>query len=256
MMALGAIASWEASEDDVFRATIEPWLCKGRVLAHQTTDWLLEGILRQMPFDIESTGVLKDLTSTFQIFFLLFSCDRASANFSSLFYIWDRIVQSRVLGIVPHCEPCASHGVPLAKGRCPIAKDLLAASFSFTRFMRYDRNVQDIRASVERVVSASLVIIHGSPSAARVTFVEELIAQIFGSDDDATFMYKWKKGVRTKTAFHNELTKVLLAMTAVGWEHEGALQPRGRWVHYCIVEPGSKDETVFGKRPLGTGTET
>ena len=58
----------------------------------------------------------------------------------------------------PHAEACVLHGVQLARMRPKAGKPLVAASFSFTRFLRNWRSAQALRSELVKFVRDHLVI--------------------------------------------------------------------------------------------------
>ena len=135
----------------------EPVLSRATFLPSLSADCILEGLTRRFPILVEDAAVVAAIADGFTSVVISFSHDRAAPNYVALRWFWDK------LGGVPsppnlylHSMPCVLHGIQLARSRSLTCKQIIGASFSFTRLLRKWRSSSDLRAEMIRLVDARL----------------------------------------------------------------------------------------------------
>ena len=86
MMQYGRVFSYEVNGSGAKFEIDEPMLCKGLFLDRQTADYLVEGMLRRMPVQLNDTNAIQTFAESADICIFAFSMDRASANIKALQY--------------------------------------------------------------------------------------------------------------------------------------------------------------------------
>ena len=138
--------TWKTTIDD-------PVLSRANYLESQTSDFLLESLLRRYPIPVSDVEAVSAVACELGSLVLTFSHDRAAANFVVLRWLFRELSLSGIpANVYPHAEACVLHGVQLARTRPKAGKPLVAASFSFTRFLRNWRSAQALRTELVKFV--------------------------------------------------------------------------------------------------------
>ena len=133
-------------------------LARALVLKEQTADYMLEGLLRGMPFFFDKPEALP-LGGSGPVI-LSFCCDRASANFRALAWIWQQLMQRGAsTRVLPHVEPCALHGVHLVKARPKHAQRLLTSLSLLSASMKQWRFAGALREVLASHVRGRLKVV-------------------------------------------------------------------------------------------------
>ena len=159
MVGSGAVHVWD---DDCVVAT-EPCLARSLQLMGQSTAFILEGLLRQMPFRVNDAEAMTLLAGHNDDVLLGWGCDRASTNMSVFRWIFDVIHHDVALNVTPHVEPCGCHGVALAKGRASGLKTISEGIHGWSRLNRLAKNFDAIRTAVHARVVSSCRVVEGPP---------------------------------------------------------------------------------------------
>lgn len=208
----------------------EPLLMRALVLERMTAEYILEGVLRRLPFDLEdASGQLTRLASAHDVVFLSWCTDRAKSNFpvvTSLFLSIDRLPRN----IWPHHEPCHAHGVSLVKGRITAARTISSNAQTLARLMHDPHFVHELRNTIARIVESKLSV-RREPQPAELERRAGLLLQTVFGDEHAEFLYTTnKKGERVPTTALKDIQCF--------FAHVGVDAVDDKLVHWCSVCDG------------------
>ena len=235
MVHSGKMCVFEINGDDMTMIT-EPWLARPLVLKAQTANHLLEGILRCHPLPLEDRPAMQRIAAECEFFVIYFNTDRASANFSSLSYIW-HLLDKPDFGrnLLPFFEPCAAHGVALMKHRPQASKQLLAASSTFACITRQWRIADGLRCEVLWCIQHRLEVVHAPmPDEVRdrgLRFVE----LIFGARNQVPRSRALLDGSRETTRLGKDLDELISVMDMSVPSGDDKVR------HWCFVREGSPE---------------
>ena len=233
-----------------------PWLCRALFLWRQTRDFILEGILRCMPFDVEDLVALRHLGAVNDAMLLLFSRDGADANDGALQWLFGWIFLRGPKNILPFSHWCVLHKVALARFRSAHVKLRAAAFQSLGRWLRTMRNLEALVNSAEHVVRRFFRRRCCKRPQEYVDRADELVKQLYckGLGGDAHLYKKPMKrgqragGQREPTAFYEALLAFLQVVDLPLEGDDDEMSPN-RWLtHWCNVEQGSDEDVIFGMR--------
>jgi hypothetical protein len=221
---------------------IEPFFSRTMVVEEMSANYLLEGVLRSLPFAFEDKEHMVALLARTDLFVFSVTVDRASANLSAAAWLAHHSSQLPRT-ILPWAEYCAAHGVALVKGKAPLLKCLATALNSFTLWMRFSRNVQALSAELTFEIGRTLVVRREACPAEFMQQGRLLVKTIYGGDSSGA-LWQWdaRKGHLVETCFFKDL----LAVCKV--TNFGCGGPA--WVHHCFVEPGSP--AALAGQPVGS----
>ena len=212
---------------------IEPFFVRTMVVAETSANFLLEGLLRSLPFSFEDPQRMAQLSAATDFFVISATVDRASANQLAAAWLASR-ASLLPRNIIPWCEFCAAHGVALAKGKSPMIKKLATALCSFTLWMKTARNVEALADQVALEISRSFEVRREAPSEEFVKRGRLLVKMLYGGDsNDALWRWDARSARYEKTPLLKDLEKLCQVSSF------GAAGPA--WVHHCFVEAGSSD---------------
>jgi hypothetical protein len=233
MVFLGSMVQLRASE-----ATIrsEPCFARTLTVSETSANFLLEGLLRCLPFEVANMG---EFARSSEAFIFSITVDRASANLLSAAWLAQQIAMcpSRVL---PWAEFCCAHGVALAKKRAHELKELSTSMTSMTHWLKYRRNVEALQQEIAVLVADSFEVRFGEPDDEFTERGRTLLNVLYGGDhNDALWRWDKKRSTYVPTELKTDLEKFC---------EIAALRSDGpRWVHFCRVRSGSAEATQ-GKR--------
>lgn len=142
---------------------VEPWLTNTMALEETSTNFILEGLLRSLPFNMEDKEQMRTLSNSVGEFVFSATVDRASSNLVCAEWI-AQVLSKLPENLLPWCEFCAAHGCALVKGRAPLLKKVSASLVSLTSWLRYSRNVAVLRQEMVFSIGQSLEIRQGGMS--------------------------------------------------------------------------------------------
>ena len=129
-------------EGDQFASTMEECqtiFCRAMILEEQTGDFIVEGLLRSLPFPFEDAEWWAIPCGRCTMLFICLCFDRAATNYVVAEYMLIVLV-SLVLPLgnaALHSEPCWLHGTQLCKATLASTKSLVARAHSLTAFMKF-----------------------------------------------------------------------------------------------------------------------
>ena len=117
----------------------EPYLCKALIVEGTSAPHLVCGLLRRFPFKFDDAAEWAQIADPAMVLAFLFSycADRASANFVVAAATFRFVVRCAPLTVLPHLEPCGTHGAAIVKGRSRGQVALMAALHQFVKLMRF-----------------------------------------------------------------------------------------------------------------------
>lgn len=141
---------FQNSEEPVKETVYYP---KALQLFGKNTAFLFAGLLKQFPIKLDGP-TLQEMAAANETVLIAFGTDRCATEFSMLRLVWDRIHTLSPLSVLPHAEPCGTHGGPLVKGRAPHAKEVNKMLHGFSRLARQGKDLRDMHAELYADVSA------------------------------------------------------------------------------------------------------
>ena len=126
--------------------------------------------MRGLPLPMSDLRAMLEYSSKCDVLALAFSCDRAAANFVVAAWFF-RQVQKLPCSVLPHVEPCAAHGVSLAKNRCRLGQQIATALNSLSKQLRVFRFQDAFREQIVRIVEQGVVVHHAERPAEFVEIV-------------------------------------------------------------------------------------
>ena len=158
-------------------------IIKPMVLDELGSDFILEAILRKTCIPLLDRVKMERIAASCEAIIFVCAVDRANANATVITWMFDALVTScRTFGGValPHAEPCALHGVALAKGRCD-AGGLTFAACSLSRLLRQGRTMNALRACIISRVARDLVVRHRPRPREFASRAKEILALFVGT---------------------------------------------------------------------------
>ena len=211
----------------------EPFFVRSMVLCETSTNFLLEGVLRSLPFAFENVEQMTKLCASNDCFVFIVVVDRASANSLSAAWLAETI-STWPRNALPWCEYCSAHGCALVKGRAGLLKEMSTALRGFTHWVKYSRNCDALMAELRVIVSMSFEVRPGSPEAGFVETGQRLVHHLFGGDSSAPlFAFDKAKQKVVPTAVKKDLDAFC---RVASFAKEGP-----RWIHWCSVLPDSPE---------------
>ena len=197
---------------------------------------------KQMPFFFDDMAEVDAKVGDSPFVILSFCCDRAPANFKACAWVWAQCTKpSAGSRLLPHVEPCALHGVQLAKCKPAACKEAVAATASLSALMRQWRFTTGMRDTIYQHVKSSLHVERGPKPEALRARAAELIDALWGHEEQH-WMFK------STSPFGCFAPKQLLS----DLHNMAGVVDFGSCVynsitHYCYVVEGSA-EHVAGKQ--------
>ena len=190
MMQSGVAATCVVSPDGARATRAEPLICRGRTLEAQTADGILAAMFKEHPIHFECPERLRPQLAAVDFLLVGFVCDRASANFSALQYIWHQLRASSDLGgILPFVHPCTAHGIALAKGRLTQGKRLVATTHTLAALMRQWRFSLKMRDECLRQCDMRLQVRH-EPRPRHVVEQSRALVKLLLGDESTAFLQR------------------------------------------------------------------
>ncbi len=121
---------------DIVTAQAKRLLFRPRRLQFKTANFILEAIIRELPFDLNELEQLvnSDDSEDFVSFWIMLGPDRASDTYNVVAFFFHACVQA-IPSTLPHVEFCGCHGVCLARDSAHAVKRDSTALSSFTRWV-------------------------------------------------------------------------------------------------------------------------
>ena len=129
------------------------YIPKALQLLGKSTAFLFAGLLEQFPFELDGP-TLQELAAANEMVLIAFGTDRCATEFSMLKVVWDRIYRLSPLNVLPHAEPCGTHGGPLVKGRAPDAKEVNTMLHGFSAIARQGKDLRGMHEELYHNVSS------------------------------------------------------------------------------------------------------
>ena len=195
-------------------------------------------MLRHFPVDLSNPEALDNLAEHNDLVILGTCCDRASANFAMLRWIWAQLARpSAPTTILPFAEPCNAHGVALVKDRPRGAKQVVAKAHSLAALLRHWRTLDALRATILQIISSRLEVRQEQrPQAAKdvsTRFIKALFPE--GETGVVEYMYKTnQKGEKVPKPLWQELQELALL-----WDLKFSDCEEEKIIHFCWAEPES-----------------
>jgi len=226
-----------------------PVIMRAAILEVCDSNHILEGLLRRLPFDVTDLGEMRAMAAKHDVVVVSWCADRASANFLVLDWLYK---QMAVLpnNVWPHGEPCACHGIALVKGRSSSCKKIAGAAAGFAKLMRDSATENALRDTLIELVHNRLVRKYEPRPAILADRAEQLIQELYGSEDDEYLYRTTKSGERVAGPLLRVL-RDLFKFVDLDPDSEDL-------IHWCSVIPGSPEDVVEKKKrwfpaPLLTG---
>lgn len=190
----------------------EPWQARSMRLEGTDTNFLIEALLRGLPLDVLDKAALDDFLGRNDVVLFVATLDRASANILLSKWFCHVFWNEMQLGprITFHNEPCALHGCALVKQRCPTSKQMAAALYSFTRWLRIGKNYTAVTDEVHKLVDNMLEIRDEARPKEERDKAKEFIQVLYGNDMEEHFWVKHKRdGLNHKTSLLLDLESLI-----------------------------------------------
>ena len=207
----GAVHTFVARSADDGPGTIShyatAWRVKPLRLEGTDTDFLLEAVMRSLPVDFRSIDAAAEACEKHDWFICSTVLDRAASNLACCRWFCGHFESELRRGnLLFWMEPCAAHGISLVKGRPKIMKDLGAAMYSMTRWMRISHNQELFARALKDKLSSLVVVLDQSRPANDRAESLNMIELIYGSLNSS---FLWRKCHKTgqllKSPFHRDL---------------------------------------------------
>ena len=207
----GAVHRFVARSADDGPGTIShyatAWRVKPLRLEGTDTDFLLEAVMRSLPVDFRSIDAAAEACEKHDWFICSTVLDRAASNLACCRWFCGHFESELRQGnLLFWMEPCAAHGISLVKGRPKIMKDLSAAMYSMTRWMRISHNQELFARALKDKLSSLVVVLDQSRPANDRAESLNMIELIYGSLNSS---FLWRKCHKTgqllKSPFHRDL---------------------------------------------------
>eukprot|EP00972_Heterocapsa_arctica_P114877 16444843-Heterocapsa_arctica.AAC.1 len=214
----------------------QPVICRPMLLAQQTADGILEALSKAMPFFVDEPAALLRMLETCDALVLGMACDRASANFRLVYWMWTKLEDPAMpRAVVPWLEPCWAHGVHLVKSRPRIGKPLINALQTFSACMRQWRFTNALRDAMVIFIRSKIEIVRATRPAADIDESMKLLKLVYPIDDEGSFLYRdGADGRRVKTPLCEDLESIVQGISLLPLED-------GKIKHYCFVQAGSAE---------------
>ena len=200
-----------------FNIQEHPWHTRSLRLANTDSNHLIEGLLRALPLGM-SRDSLSDALCRNDVVVIVATLDRAAANIllSKWFchFFWNDLK----LGprITFHNEPCALHGCALVKLRCPTSKQVAAALYSFTRWLRIGKNFAALTDAIYMLVDEKLEVRDAPRPKEECNRAKAFIEVLYGNDLQDFFWVTHKRDLQAhKTSLLTDLER-LIAVVDLG----------------------------------------
>lgn len=223
----------------VVRSSSSPWFAKSLQLEAQTTDCLLEGIVRSVLADITTREGLEGVVGSSEFSLILLGCDRAAPNICSAQWMCSNLhhnVKENRVGL--HVEMCGLHGIAIVKSRAPLMKKSSAALFSFTRWTRIGSNRDALSARIQEGIAANFRVLRERRPEDVKRRSESLVELLYGGRD-SPHLSVWSK--RQNRRVPNGLCQDLQALA----RHVDFDCTTSRWTFWNYIEEG--DEGFLGQ---------
>lgn len=218
----------------------EPFFCRALFLQRLTSDDMIAGLLRRLPFNIADTGVVNELSNRCDVFVLAFTMDRASANYGVLHWLFAALcAQGMPRNVLPFAEPCVPHGIALVKNRLCIPGSIVPPSHTLSALMRGNKFVCALRDVMLSTLRGKLNVVRAPRPQTSVEESLRLAGALLG-DLDADWLYtRGPDGARVPGALLRDV------QTLVGTLELG--DSSGAVTHWCYICEGSPEHRAGGR---------
>ena len=236
MMQHGEICTFRTDHGaQAVRLRREPWFVRGLQLIGLSTDQLLEGLSRGMPFFFDNDAETPRICASADSVLLNMACDRASSNLAACQWVWHQIASNpKYNNVLPHLELCGAHGVALVKSRPAAGKQLIASMHSLSALMRQWRFSSALRDVIVGYVRARLRVVRTARPAQQKEKARRLLELIYPADESAWMWRRDDDGTKHKRGS-------LLDLEALAMVVEFGSLEEDRFVHHCYVERDSPE---------------
>ena len=228
MMQSGRVKVFAANGPNCEKIASEPIFSRALFLDETKADNLLDGLLQFYPLQLEDPAWLAGVFDGRRLFVFTFSHDRTAANCCILRWIFYQL--SGKPGVFLHAEACGLHGVHLVRTRPAIARDLIGAACSFTRYLRNWRAADDWRQMLVKFVE--LMKVHRSRFSAEQRARNAAIKSIL-------FEFEVVSQTRARASRGKPVTHPSNLEKDVDMLFELVVVDKSALVHPCYVEEGS-----------------
>lgn len=227
----GAVIQVDQIGDGMPFFRVDPWFSKSCILDETSANYILEGLLRSLPFKLEPVEILNICRSADEFLFTA-TVDRASSNGLAGAWIAEQVAKLPQQ-ISFYVEYCHSHGCAIVKSRSPLMKTLATALRSFTAWMRFARNVDQLKKEVRNAVSSSFQVRREPCPPDFADRGHLLVDNLYSADGEHLWRFDKKEQRMVPTEFRKQLDAFCKVAT---FSDAGK-----RWMHWCYVLPGSSD---------------
>ena len=176
----GRLVLESTSPQGVTEIVEQGFLVRSKVLHATSANDILAGLLPSLPFELDRAGSLDHLFQEVEAVVFCWCCDRASSNLCALEWL-RREVSAHSPRVLFHAEPCALHGLHLAKSMSPTTSGVAAALSSFSRLLRFASIARDVRKIIIEVVGQNFVWAKEPPSPSQVSYLQRVVEAICGA---------------------------------------------------------------------------
>ena len=185
----------------------EPWLTPLRLMAHVTSNRILEALLSSMPFNMDLPSSRKFVESACDAVLVALICDSAASNLKALRYLYYCAKVGGERWLI-HAEVCFVHQLHICKTNVLDMVGLAGILYSFSKMVRLNSTLSAFRSGLLSSLAAKLQARRGKAPKRMVAFdtVTSILYQVDGHDD---YMFKvLPDGTREPTQFYKTLKDV------------------------------------------------
>ena len=224
----------------------QPVVIKSCTMMGLRADDILEGLHRGFPPEICHHNSCLELLGRWNEVVVNVGCDRASSNIcvlAALFEMWADY-DSGTRSLVPHAEPCASHGTHLCKAKNKVGHGLSAALCSKSKLLRSHRLSVALQAVVEARINMELRIRREPRPQELTERGRRVLKLLLGGDNDDNMLWNvGADGQKRKTALH-AATETFLNLLDIDPTND-------ELCHWCFVDAEHEDY-LSGRREFGS----
>ena len=232
----------------------QPILMEAAVLSCSNANFYLESLLRRLPIDFQNGAELRRLATCADYLWFVWTTDRDINNALVLVWFFAQIVLATPPTVLPHAEPCALHGVQLAKERFPHSRACAIQSVSFCRQFRHSSFRTGVRAAIISHVKAHCRVRRCKRSEEVVSLAAVLFQALFG-DRNEYCLYVTNKA--SGGAAQKQRSTLLCRIDSMLESFDIERRPDGSmrlvYCHYCFVEEDPSSLAVPAGDALGGG---
>lgn len=187
----------------------EPWLTPMRILESTSTNYILEALVRNMPFCMDAGHPDRGrILQACDALVVVFVCDSASSNVRSIKWF---MAHAEMMGkqVLVHAEACSVHQVHIVKAGCLEVMGMAGTLYSWTSLLRLSWSLSALQCGLKLAVESRLVMRCGrQPPAAAANFLA-MVQIVFSIDGSEDFLFKrGTHGDRQPTAFYETIVEL------------------------------------------------